>query len=619
MQQKLENITVDAEDFRKSAWKSIIELKNQQPHMDLVGIFGQMAKECVDADSLKEGKVFWLLGSASSMVLRSESINEPFKPFMIWEGKRSTIPDDFCEADVEFFGEICEEIDDDWLRGRLADLVWLLKKPRNRHFALIAIDAYRSMPLNIENWYRDGFQYWGRAVALAKMLRGGAGNRLAEMESSIISTLHSISSDDSWSVSLSNFLNDHNLGNNHAEYIAYKLESVAKKFVNTEEYLSASDVFDVSTKWFKKAGKQDKEAQSILNSAEMLTKNAEMRKTKHSDYGVAAHFYERAIQKYRSIPANKRREHQVECRIDDLFVAMRDAGEISVSQMTRISMPPIDISQARDEARNLVQGKSLMDAFKVLANIYRGVNLSELRRDAEKIMQNTPLLSMISSYRLSSDGRTVAKSGGARASETTEEALHFRMMENYRLNVGLAVQGMILPVLSGIQLEHRLSERNFLYITQASPIVPEGRELLFAKGLFAGYDNDFVTALHLVVPQIEHMVRWFLKKNNVQTTTLDATGIEMEIGLSSLMKLPAVDQLFDENLAFELKALFCDALGANLRNEVAHGLLDGDACDSLDAVYAWWLAFRLVFNSYCYVMEKLDKPSDSLASEVTVE
>lgn len=448
------------------------------------------------------------------------------------------------------------------------------------------------------------------------MLRGGAGNRLVEMENSI---LHLISPDNSWSVSLSNFLDVHNLGRNDAEHIADKLESVAQKFINSEEYLSASDVFDMSAKWFKKARKQDKEVQSILLSAEMLTKNAEMRKAKHSDYGVAAHFYEKAIQKYRSIPANKRQAYQVERHIEALFLAMKDAGELSVSQLTRISMPPIDISQARDEARNLVQGKTLMDAFKILANIYPGVNLSELRRDAEEIMRNTPLLSMFSSYRLSSDGRTVAKSGGARDSETTEEALHYRMIEHYKLSVGLAVQGMILPILSGIQLEHRLSEQNFLCITQVSPIVTEGRKLLFAKGLFAGYDNDFVTALHLLVPQIEHMVRSFLKKNNVQTTTLDAAGIEMEVGLSSLMKLSAIDQLFDENLAFELKALLCDPLGANLRNEVAHGLLDDDACESLDAVYAWWLAFRLVFNSYCYATEMPDELLTSLESEATVE
>ena len=119
-------------------------------------------------------------------------------------------------------------------------------------------------------------------------------------------------------------------------------------------------------------------------------------------------------------------------------------------------------------------------------------------------------------------------------------------------------------------------------------------------------------ALHLLVPQIEHMVRFHLKAAGIKTTTLDQAGVENELGLSALMELPGLTKVFGEDLSFELKALFCDAFGPNLRNELAHGLLDEDACSSVYSIYAWWLGLRLVFNTFWNSMRATD---DNVSTE----
>jgi hypothetical protein len=90
------------------------------------------------------------------MMLSPKSINEPFKPFMVMEGKRSVIPDDMSDSDIVFFSQIVDEVDDLWLKARLSDLVWLKQKPRDVRFALLAIDAYRSIPLDTDTWVRGG-------------------------------------------------------------------------------------------------------------------------------------------------------------------------------------------------------------------------------------------------------------------------------------------------------------------------------------------------------------------------------------------------------------------------------------------------------------------------------
>ena len=49
------------------------------------------------------------------------------------------------DSDILFFAAIVDLVNDDWLKARLSDLVWLKGKPRNTSFALKAIDAYRCL------------------------------------------------------------------------------------------------------------------------------------------------------------------------------------------------------------------------------------------------------------------------------------------------------------------------------------------------------------------------------------------------------------------------------------------------------------------------------------------
>ena len=136
------------------------------------------------------------------------------------------------------------------------------------------------------------------------------------------------------------------------------------------------------------------------------------------------------------------------------------------------------------------------------------------------------------------------------------------------------------------------------FINLACHCVPKERAGLLGKALFAGYRDDFVTALHLLVPQIENFVREVLKQAGVETKTLDNDGIENEKAMGSLIQEPKANEVFGEDLAFELNSLFCDPAGPNLRNKVAHGLLDEGQFDSPYAIYAWWLGLRLVVNTW---------------------
>ena len=70
------------------------------------------ARQAIEEGKTAEGKILWLLADACSMMLQPASLNEPFKPFLVIDGRRSALPEDFQESDVVLFSQIVEEIDD---------------------------------------------------------------------------------------------------------------------------------------------------------------------------------------------------------------------------------------------------------------------------------------------------------------------------------------------------------------------------------------------------------------------------------------------------------------------------------------------------------------------------
>ena len=603
-----EDLILTSENFAGCGWKEVLAGSDREEYFFLSQAFSAAAKQAIDEDRQAHGEVLSLLAYACSMRFSPASFNAPFKPFTVLDGQRSIIPDVLSETDVSFFAQIIDEIDDPcpkahMIKARLADLVWFLQSPRKVKFALAAIDSYRTIPLDTETWLHDGDKCWQRAINLARQIGAGAGERLAEMETLIIKEFTSVTREDgflgSW---LADLLKTNSLGRDHSTTIATRLESLAREFEDEDEFLKAREYFQASAHWFTESGDEEKSTEMMVEEAETSVKEAvaslSSDKPSHMD---AVRLYENAIQTYRTIPRSERTAHRVDERIAELRKCLNESGKKSLDEMDSINIPEQDIGQIVENARNAVRGKGLEEALKAFVNLSR-TNAKKLRESTIKNLEHFIAHRLFSTTFMSRDGRVTAKmpsmSSSPIPSDDDEEVIHSKVVENYCIHVSLAVQGSILPAQEVLLLEHRLREADFVNLARQSPIVPIGRELLFGKALFAGYDRDFVTALHILVPQIEHMVRYHLKQAGVQTTHIDSNGIENEYGLSSLMDLSQTKEIFGEDLSFEIRALFCVPFGPNLRNNLAHGLLDDRSCYSLDTIYAWWFGLKLVFNTF---------------------
>ena len=598
-----ENFQQALDAFANIELEAILDGASKLGYTSIAQALNRAARKAEDEGCQPRDKILRLLDKACWMRLSPSKRNEPFDEPDVVGRWRSPIPNDFTDSEIKFFAEILESIDNPLLKGRLADLVWLCKEPREVKFALAAIDSYMSLPLDSETWLSDGDLCWQRAITLSQMIGKGAGARLHQIESSIVAAIESASIyEEFFCCRLADALMSSGLAISHSSTVAEKLEVLAGEFDAAANFQASGRFYNASAKWFERSDNDDKSHDMTVAEAVAFMKEADaLIKSETPSYGVAASHLDKAVQIYRHVPRIHRERHHIKDKIKELQLLINDYGQRALGEMKTFSTPGVDVTEIVEQACEFVRGKPVVEAFKAFANLH-SISYSNLRESAIENLTRFVAQGLFPKVFMSHDGRVIDRThgySGSIAAEENEREIRAQMNQfEYRFGVRIAVQAKILPALDVLTLEHRLSEADFINLAGRSPIVPLGREVLVGKALAQGFNRDFMTSIHLLTPQIEHMVRFHLESAGEVTAHLSQEGIETEKGLSSLMENSKVAEIFGEDLAYEIEALFCDQIGPNLRNNVAHGLLNDQQCVTIDSIYAWWLGLKLVFNPF---------------------
>ncbi len=598
----IKDIVLTLDDFKNSGWKDALGPPEEQRYSLMHRNLENAGIQALEEGRQEHGKALLLLSYACSMRLNPAS-NEPFKPAQGGPYSRAVVPGNFSESDMRFFAEIvnAEAMDNPLLKGRLADIVWIEKRPANiQHFqfAQTAIDSYRSIPLDAENWFHDGGHCWRRSVELSHRLKAGAGNRLNEIRDSLFQALESAETEDgSFAFFLAELLLSCRLKNGQATKAGNRMARMAKEFETKPNYNLARDYFRMASNLFEKSKNEAKSAEMTAAIAEVWVKQADARISVDESHLAAATFYINAFQVYREIRGSEyAKQNDVDKRIQEIRTLLNRSKEKFSDDMQTASVQ-INVADIVQFSRNAVSGKSrdeAMMAFATLGNALGNVKFGEFRKSAIEVIKRHSHFQLVSRHYLSSDGRLEATIPPVNLDDISPEAIDAVMLDEYDRYIRLFVFSGVEPALEVLHLEHRFNEAYFINLVRQASIVPMDRKWLYGRALAAGFDYDFAVAIHLLVPQIENIVRQLLKANRVQTTEISKDGIESEKGLSSLIKMPGSRQALGDDLHFQIRALFCERIGSNLRNVVAHGMLNDADAQSHRCAYAWWFALRLV-------------------------
>ena len=144
------------------------------------------------------------------------------------------------------------------------------------------------------------------------------------------------------------------------------------------------------------------------------------------------------------------------------------------------------------------------------------------------------------------------------------------------------------------------------FLVKENPIIPDGREKIFQSGLYMFLNGDYYEALHILAPQVENLFRNIAREVGGLTVTLEKDGSSMEKVLSSIFSLPELLDCYDNDILFTFRGLLNEQSGANIRNEIAHGIISEYACSTGVCLYFGVAVIKLLSltSSSCYQILK---------------
>ena len=237
----------------------------------------------------------------------------------------------------------------------------------------------------------------------------------------------------------------------------------------------------------------------------------------------------------------------------------------------------------------LVEG----DLTTTLSNVavYFIPSADSARKMVRELKTVAPLMSMIPITVVDRTGRPVAKIGAV------DDASEGRLFQQLARTVGF-YQPFLSYVIEAVMAEFQPSVDDLLAVLYRSPLFLESRRSILRDGLAAYLSKDHLKGIHVIVPQIEEMLRTLLVLMGIppHKSVPRHPGITDVKNMNDALGDSRVQEVLTENLWRYLTVLYIDRRGLNLRNDLAHGLVSAEAFNQpiADSLFHSLLALSLM-------------------------
>lgn len=577
---------LNREVFQRVRWEEAVRESAKKECQRYSGLFFSKAKDAEGANDKEAQETFTVLGGITSMMLNADSREEPFSPMMILSTGRSAALEDFTDNHLDALKEVVDETTDPELRARITDVIWCRK--RDHRMAKLAVRSYLESAASLrsnDNWLSE-LKRVERAMALAAEL-----GRPDELWSQAVGYTEGAVREyegvrfDRPRARFMEILQKYRAGD--PERYADLAGEAAVKAEEAKCWPEARQFWRLKARWREMMQDPDGKRSALVRAAETHVGEAEEElATGSPSYITASSHLERAIEGLRRAGKTRERVEELHGRLLEYQIRTRD-------EMAAFSQD-MDLSKFADQAREQVKGKPPGEAF--LAMIYGCTSPSKnhLREQAKEASKDGIWMLMERSV-VDERGRVVARMPSFLSDdpEETESAIRAEMLTQANQYRQTYAATFVHPAWRQINLDHHVRLGDLLPTVLNNPFVPEGHEETYARGLLAGFKGDFLTATHLLVPQLENSIRHVLSRSGVIVSKLDGYGIQEEKDLGALLREPKLEELLGEDLVFDLQGLLVERFGTNLRNRIAHGLMGDDEFSSASTLYLWWLVLRI--------------------------
>lgn len=599
---------VSLEDFALVDVNALLAPHPAADRYEVERILTAAAKE-TEEDGARS-RVLNLLVALCSFHLQMEPEGGAFGPRMtLANGTRTAIPSDLRGEQSEVLAAIAQTFAHPFLRARAAEVPY---ENGERRMGRIAIDAYAELVANrLNKVYASAFEATGPTVmdVIRPIERSFQINALVAKRGTVTESLRS-----AHAAAYARAIADRSyfefqtlavLGLNNrllepADVAATAVE-LARAAPDDAYCLAVKEVWLVAADAFDRTGDQAASRDASLQAIEQTLKM----RGQVGQHAARAQWIKTAIAELRNLG-------DCQDRIEVLRKELREAQERSLDEFGQISTR-LDLSALRAATIEAFGGYEPAEAFARVMPFLAPPVVADIKQEALEIARRTPLSSIFSSSYADFEGKEVARGPMLDLNgDPTEEWFKEHIIRNQAPVRHATVFGEIEPARRTVLAGFPVQERHFAAIATFSPFVPPSHRHIFAMGFARLWQGDYVTAGHLLIPQLENSLRHVLSIAGRDSSKIEDDGVQGDRALSMLMTVMRDDleAIFGADAVWEIDALFNFRPGPAIRHEFAHGKIGWNAFYRPDMIVACWFIY------YLTVLPLLDRWDDLLTPHI---
>lgn len=565
-----------------------------------IGDFYDLSRICREISKVlaapegAEAAAWGLVADVCSLAIDGSKTVQPFSPLVLSGMRRSFEVQDLSHEDLTLLSATVGEVARPDVAARIHDILWLRRQGEGIQHARAALDFYSTIPIDRSGHRLGVVNSWERAVTLSRSLGKSTLEKAKELEAHLSQRLKTLTVEgDILALMLSRMMIRQRIAMTNAADFG-KLMEVQGQAERAKGPLGRVQFLECARDWYQAAKMPHRaDDMNIALGEASVAEGIERASGEEPSYMLAAHHLESAIQHYRGTSHRYRNERGLESRLVDIRKLHRHYSQRATAEFELLEAGPFDLTEIAEAAEASVKGKEAVPALLGLISVAPIPSLEQLTEMHRERLSEGSISDLFGRSIITSEGR-VAYKVPALSEDSQEQVISSHVITSHQMYIAGLVQGAIGPALRALTEEHRLTKELLYELCTQSPAVPPGRERIFALGLAAGFEWDFITSSHLLIPQIENLIRYHLKSQEVITTSIDQDGTESEKTLSPLLDLAKKHGVFDEDIELAFRATLVDPRGSNLRNDLLHGLSEPSTANSAAGIYVWWLVLYLV-------------------------
>ncbi len=307
-------------------------------------------------------------------------------------------------------------------------------------------------------------------------------------------------------------------------------------------------------------------------------------------------------------------------RIEKKYNDLR--GKIALGT-TKTAMPDEYVQEVKRKISETIAELSPADVVMFLAEFPMLKSLEEVRKDVELLKSESAFFSMLPSSVMDKFGNTVKK---YYSSDEIEEK---NLLDTYGLSLQLAMQEVVAFIFEAIQSDKLNPEEIIAFLNSSwlnepvtrmyngvpNKVVPLAAIVPGLKFLFEEFaliqrehriSNNIILIVDSLTLKIEYILRFLCERLGIVTfkpvSLKSSTDVVMEKNIDDIFSELSIAKGFPEDDKYFFKYILTEKLGWNMRHRVAHGLIDSDEYNIIDAVGLLLIILRI--SSYKFTNDE---------------